>query len=294
MNIFKFTILSVFIVISHVKSKPLLSDFACTKYSQLGEDGVIEKIFEIIGTRSKVCVEFGATDGLYVSNTAHLWKDKNWKAILIEANAQSYEELKKNISNYNNCLPIHETVGNKELDSIEHILKKYNVTEEVDLMSIDIDGNDYYIFESLEKLRPRVIVCEFNPTIPLHLDVYAKYGNYFGCSAGSLIRLAHQKGYKLISIVNCNCFFVKEEEYNKFNNFETSFLALRHAYEINQKNIRRDRCLVHLVTGYDGKYVLIQEPGSFDGQSFTYGLSDRSYDGILEGNITTLSIRLLK
>ena len=61
-----------------------LSEHASNTYSQFGEDGIIEKIFQIIGVNSKVCIEFGAWDGFYLSNTANLWTN-GWKGILIEA-----------------------------------------------------------------------------------------------------------------------------------------------------------------------------------------------------------------
>lgn len=85
-------------------------------------------------------------------------------------------------------------------------MKNNNISKEIDLLSIDIDGDDYYIFESLETIRPRVIICEFNPTIPAHIDIYPKMGNYFGCSVAALNRIANTKGFKLVSILGVNCF----------------------------------------------------------------------------------------
>lgn len=89
--------------------KPRLLDFRKTIHSQFGEDGIIEKIFEIIGTTSKVCVEFGAWDGFFLSNTAALWT-KDWKGVLIEAEQNKFLALLDNVRNYS-CVPILAKVG---------------------------------------------------------------------------------------------------------------------------------------------------------------------------------------
>lgn len=92
--------------------KPRLLDFRKTIHSQFGEDGIIEKIFEIIGTTSKVCVEFGAWDGFFLSNTAALWT-KDWKGVLIEAEQNKFLALLDNVRNYS-CVPILAKVGIRE------------------------------------------------------------------------------------------------------------------------------------------------------------------------------------
>lgn len=200
-------------------SKQFLRDYKYDKYSQWGEDGIIQKIFECIGTTSKVCVEFGAWDGLKYANTAHLWRNLGWKAILIEADKNKYEDLLKNIAGYA-CIPVHAFVGTESHDSIDAILRNLRITEPIDLMSIDIDGDDYHIFDSIQKYRPRVIICEHNPTIPAEFDIYQEKGDYFGCSVGALIRVGESKGYKLVAATETNSFFVDKKYINKFNNFE--------------------------------------------------------------------------
>ena len=77
-----------------------LSDFGHNVHSQFGEDGIIEKVFQILGTTSKRCIEFGAWDGFHLSNTANLWT-KGWAGVLIEANSAKYRELVKNVQPYN-------------------------------------------------------------------------------------------------------------------------------------------------------------------------------------------------
>lgn len=246
------------------QEKESLSEYKENKYSQFGEDGIIEKIFEIVGTESKVCIEFGAWDGVHLSNTANLWKHKGWKAVLIESDEKKVRELKKNIKGYD-CIAIHKKVGFDPTDSLETILNKNQVVDPIDFLSIDVDGDDYYIFESLETLRPRVIVCEYNPTIPAEVDLYQQKGGYLGASASAIIRIAKSKGYELVAMTEPNCFFVREDLFHLFEEYETSLEALK-----------MTKFLRFLITDYAGRYKVVAHP------YFTqpYGVQSRLYENI--------------
>ena len=225
--------------------KMKLSSYASNIYSQWGEDGIVEKIFQIIDADSKVCIEFGAWDGFHLSNTANLWSNKGWKGILIEGDRARFDALQDNIANYD-CVCINAYVSKDGQDSLESILFKSGVVTHIDLLSIDIDGNDYHIFDSLNTLRPSVIICEYNPTIPAHYDVYQEYGNgSFGSSVSALLRVARVKGYILVGITDTNCFFVLDKYEDLFS-----------GYEIRLDKIRIDKYLSHLITSYGGDYVI--------------------------------------
>lgn len=225
-----------------------ISDYAMNVYSQFGEDGIIQQIFKTIGVRSKKCIEFGAWDGYNLSNTANLWT-KGWQGILIEGDIEKYNELSRNASKYP-CVCINAWVGYEGSSTLDSILMTHNLISDVDFLSIDIDGEDYYVFESLQLIKPRVISCEYNPTIPPWFDlVPAKNNKRFGVSAWSLMKLAERKGYKLISMTDTNCFFVAVEEFYHFSDYDTSF-----------ENLYTTKYLTYLISGYDGKYVLSQKP----------------------------------
>jgi len=228
---------------SDFPANPLLIDNGYNKYSQNGEDGVIEKIFGAIGTVSKICIEFGAWDGFHLSNTANLWT-QGWKGVLIEGDRRRFQELRANTRSYD-CVCINAYVTRGGGTRLEALLEKSGVVNTVDLLSIDIDGDDYYILQSLERLRPRLIICEYNPTIPAEIDLHADYGSDFGSSVTALIRVARDKGYELVALTDTNCFFVLGEEVAKLANFETRL-----------ENIRRDGQLVHLITSYKGDYAM--------------------------------------
>jgi hypothetical protein len=260
------------VFVSFLSAKPRLSEYKEDVYSQWGEDGIVTKIFEVIGTSSKIAVEFGAADGFAFSNTANLWtKDPSWRAYLIENNLISYKNLTVNVAPYP-CIPICRTVGISSTDSLEAILREYNVEPSIDILSIDVDGNESYIFETLGGLRPRVIICEYNPTLPAHLDIYAQYDNYMGCSVAALQRIAAQKGYSLIAITDTNCFFVLTEEFHLFSDYETDL-----------QRICINKYIRYLVTDYAGNYCIIGEKDFLD----PYGVNRPSAQ-LLQGEILVL------
>ena len=115
-----------------------LTEYKYNKYSQWGEDGIIEKIFSIVGTSEKTCIEFGAWDGFHFSNTANLWT-QSWKGILIEGKRKRYKELRKNTQGYN-CICINQYVEKEGKNKLENILRRNRIDHEIDLLSIDIDG----------------------------------------------------------------------------------------------------------------------------------------------------------
>src|SRR5262245_55898942 len=88
-----------------------LRRFAKNIYSQMGEDGILAEIFKRVGTRNKWCVEFGAWDGVFLSNTCNLIRHDDWSAVLIEGNAERCAKIKPNHSNSEKVFPICAKVG---------------------------------------------------------------------------------------------------------------------------------------------------------------------------------------
>ena len=185
-----------------------LSDYLSQICSQNGEDGVIEHIFDIIGNSSKFYVEFGATDGNWLSNTKHLREAKGWSGLLMDCD---YE---------NPLINLHKHTITAE--NINDLFEQYEVPADLDLLSIDIDGNDFYIWKALDKkYRPRLVVIEHNANYPPTQDMIIPYNpnhvwdgtTYFGANITALYNLARQKGYSLIYAEpsGCNLFFIPDE-----------------------------------------------------------------------------------
>jgi hypothetical protein len=199
---------------NNFNNKEYLSKYKYNNYSQHGEDGIIQTIFKYIGNEiNPWAIEFGAWDGFHLSNTAVLWSKFNWNTVLIEGNIDRFNDLIE-MSNQNSeylIYPINSMVSIEE-NSLESILINNNINRiDFDLLSIDIDSDDYYVFDSLNHLRPRVVVCEYNPTIPYYLDIYPEvHKNNMGCSVSSLIRIGLKKGkfYYLINHFNIILFHI--------------------------------------------------------------------------------------
>ncbi len=187
--------------------------------SQRGEDGVIEKIFSMLGGLNHWCVEFGAWDGKHASNTYNLIANKNWQGVLIEADPDKYKELLQTFQGNAGAHCINAYVNISGESSLDNILASTGIPETFDLLSIDIDGNDYHIWDSLKNYRPKVVVIEFNPSIPNDI-VFVQDQDFsmnHGCSLRALIELGKEKGYELVCAAPWNGFFVDRQYYELFN-----------------------------------------------------------------------------
>ncbi len=235
--------------------------------SQWGEDGVIAEIFKRIGTTSKVCVEFGAWDGKYLSNVWNLWHDKGWSAVLIESEKERIEQVAKEYKEFTKVQAVAAFVEPTGKNSLDAILDRTIQDIVPDLVSIDIDSDDYYIFENFHKHLSRVIVIEYNPTIPPHIELVQAPGQYFGASALAQLKLAHKKGYKLAYLTTTNLILVQDKEFSKLGIKEV---------ELTIDNFPKDT-VTYVMTGYDGTPVLDKRPPySFLGRQEDVG-QDKTY-----------------
>jgi hypothetical protein len=225
--------------------KPL-SGYARRTYSQNGEEGIITEILRRISkdfTLDRWCVEFGAWDGVYLSNTCKFIREDGYKAVLIEGNPEKISELEKNFPS-NEIEIICKYVDFEGVNSLDTILSETRIPSDFDFISIDVDGVDYHIFDSLKKYSPKIVCIEFNPSIPNMVD-YVQPRDFrvnHGSSAKALNRLAESKGYKLVSVLGYNLFFVKRE-------FLNSVLEASESLEL--LNPQGNDPLV-LFVGYDG------------------------------------------
>jgi hypothetical protein len=202
---------------------PDLENIGLLKYrknvtSQLGEDGIIEQIFKLIPSSNEFCVEFGAGNGFTLSNTFNLIKNFDWTGVLIEANKTRHEELVERYSDNENVYCIKEKVSFEGENTLDNILSDCMAPTDFELLSIDVDGNDYHIWNSLLEFKPKVVVIEFNPTIPNHVSfVQERNINVFqGSSLRAITELAKLKGYELICATEWNAFYVLKEYFSLF------------------------------------------------------------------------------
>lgn len=187
-------------------------------YSQNGEDGVIDWLFRQIEPRHRICVEFGAWDGRTLSNTFNLVKHNGWKAVYVEADARKFRALEKTAAAHPKIAPVHCLVAAAGDNSLDCILKRQNIPEDFDLLSIDVDGADYDIWEGMTRFRPALVVIEHNPWIPPGIEYIDRGAQTFmGSSATSLAGLAVTKGYGLLGCTFGNSFFLRNDIFNALN-----------------------------------------------------------------------------
>ena len=192
-----------------------LREFRRDVTSQRGEDGMIEKIFELIGATNRYCIEFGAWDGKLNSNTWNLLKNNGWKGLLIEASEWKFEELKTEYADQEGVTLVRGLVETEGENSLDVLLAQAGAPREPDFLSIDIDGMDWHIWNSVTDFAPRLVVVEFNPTIP-NDTVFVQDDDAtvsHGSSLLALVDLGKSKGYELVATTEFNGFFVKKDLY---------------------------------------------------------------------------------
>jgi Methyltransferase FkbM domain len=189
-----------------------LKKFAHNVHSQYGEDGIIEWIFSRIAPGNRTCVEFGAWDGRNLSNTFNLVAHRGWKAIYIEADPNKFSALMKTAASYSAITPVCSLVTSAGETALDNILTRHEAPEEFDILSIDIDGNDYDVWEASVRYRPRLVIVEFNPTFPADFRYIDRGGyGFIGSSGFAFAELASRKGYGLLGATATNLFFLRDD-----------------------------------------------------------------------------------
>lgn len=218
-------------------------------YSQYGEDGIIEKIFKIINPTNKIkwCLEFGAWDGVYLSNACNLIRNKGWSGVLIEPDKKRFGQLKENYRSNENAILINKFVNAEGGDTLDKILSKTKIPLNFDLLSVDIDGNDYHVWKSLRKYKPNVVIIEYNPTIPPNIEYIQTYDSKVnrGSSLLSLCILGKKKGYELIYATESNAIFILKKYIDQLGIFDNS-----------PEKLMPNKYLTYFFQLYDGTIVL--------------------------------------
>ena len=257
-SIVNFVLQKSFLEVLNV-TKPILLDkknnfninkFGIKIYSQNDEDGIILYIFKHIGIKTKKFVEIGVENGTEC-NTTNLLKNFNWKGIQIEGSKKLYNDakiqlkkvLEKKIKNLK-LLNIFVTKKN-----INQILKK-NCGKEIDLLSVDVDGNDFWIWKAINCVKPRLVIIEYNSFFGSNISATIKYNSkfiwnhrnnksYYGASLKALEKLGKQKKYILVGVDKngVNAFFVRNDlaKYINLKSKKTEEIFLDNKREIRNK-----------------------------------------------------------
>lgn len=214
---------------SHRASHANLSEYRRNGYAQTGEDGIIEYVFSIVNPRNKYLVDFGASDGDWISNSKYLRHHQNWTGLLMDGDYESTLRSNGSVK--------HEFVNSK---NIMNLFEKYSVPKDFEFLSIDVDGDDIYIFDAIDTdvYRPALVIAEYNPSLPNHLPLAIEEGksdyalnphdknipnfpHYHGCNIHAWWKVAERKNYKMLTTCGVNVILIANEHADKFSNYPT-------------------------------------------------------------------------
>ena len=203
-------------------------DYARNIYSQNGEDGIIQEVFDRLNITEGYLCEFGGADGISLSNTYNLFKNNsNFKAVLIEGDEEDYLRMENNLSGFEWVKTINKLVSPDpdSESSLNKILTKIpELTQEnFKFLSIDVDGLDYEIWKNFTAFKPSVVLIEVNSAYPPEKEVYPC--DPTGASAGIMVKLAKGKGYELVCHTG-NLLFVDEVLFSKMGISDNSLEKL--------------------------------------------------------------------
>ena len=189
-------------------------------YSQNGEDGVLLSLFSRIGTKDRRCVEIGGGIGSE-SMTANLTVNWGWSGLVIEGSADLSAKARRFFSQERAQVEVLN--GFVTAENVQDLLAHHGFSGKFDLLTIDVDGNDYWIWRALDSICPRVIVVEYNASFGLERSVTVPYRPdfavsrsqpwYHGASLRALTTLASERGYSLVGCdgMGVNAFFVNSD-----------------------------------------------------------------------------------
>ena len=200
-----------------------LNDYEFRVFSQWGEDGIIQHLIRSVDISTKYFVEFGVQD-YRESNTRFLLVNNNWSGLVMDASAENIQRIVNDLVYWAHDIKVARAFVTR--DNINDLLRENGVTGEIGLLSIDIDGNDFWIWRAIEVITPIIVVIEYNHRFGQQAAVTIPYKEkfdrtktahapiYFGASLQALCWLAHRKGYVFVgcSSNGVNAFFVRRDK----------------------------------------------------------------------------------
>ncbi len=225
-----------------------LRDAEFRVFSQWGEDGIIDWLVSRIPDIKKSFVEFGVQN-YRESNTRYLLMAQNWRGLVMDGSMAHIEDIRSQDVYWRHDLQAKCAFIDR--DNINCLIAESGLKGEIGLLSIDIDGNDYWVWQAIEVVSPAIVVCEYNAvlgdilplTIPYAADFYrtrSHHSNlYFGASIRALVQLGKSKGYVFVGTTStgCNAFFVRSDHASRItgelDELEAYPSSVREARDVN-------------------------------------------------------------
>ena len=202
-----------------------LKSYEFKVFSQWGEDGIIQHLTKVIDIDNKTFIEFGIED-FSESNCRFLLMKDGWSGFVIDGSGENIRTLRSSYYFWKHQLAAKERFITAE--NINDLLAESGFKPDIGILSIDIDGNDYYILKAIEHYSPRILVCEYNAVFGSRRAISVPYSNdfsrtaahysnlYWGASLSAMTYLANKKGYTLVGTnsVGGNAFYVRNDLMN--------------------------------------------------------------------------------
>ncbi len=199
-----------------------LRDVEMKVFSQFGEDGIIQYLIGRVPVPNDVFVEIGVED-YRESNTRFLLKHDNWRGLVVDAGAENVRTIREDrVSVHHDLSSVCAFVTR---ENINGIIRDAGISGDIGLLSLDIDGNEYWVWRALDAVSPRIVICEYNSLFGPDAAVTVPYNPafnyntahfsrlYFGASLAALCRLAEEKGYRFAGCTSAgnDAFFVRND-----------------------------------------------------------------------------------
>jgi len=201
-------------------------DVEFRNYSQNGEDGILWYVFSLVGTVNKTCVEICAGNGREC-NTANLIINHGWTGLLFDGDLDNVETGRRFYRKHPDTFtyPPKFVHGWVTAENVNELVAANGISGEIDLLSLDIDGVDYWIWKAIEAVHPRVVIAEIQAiwgsevsvTVPYAPDFRAEFiqgfGVYSGASLPAFVKMGRLKGYRLVGVqrYGFNAVFVRND-----------------------------------------------------------------------------------
>lgn len=204
------------------KSSKNIQDYEFKVFSQNGEDGIIQFLIQNTEIKNKTFVEFGV-ETYKEANTKFLLLNNGWSGLIIDGDKDAMEKIASSDLHWKYDL---KSIGNFiTKDNINKIIKSAGIEGEIGLLSVDIDGNDYWVFENIDCINPQILIMEYNSmfgdthkiSVPYDENFVRSqkhYSNlYYGASIAALCDIANKKGYDLVgsNSFGNNLFFIRHD-----------------------------------------------------------------------------------
>jgi hypothetical protein len=197
-------------------------DYEFKVYSQWGEDGIIDHLVNHVAIKNKIFVEFGV-ENYSEANTIFLLKHRQWGGLVIDGSSDNIDSIRQGNIFWRYDLSADCSFITKE--NINLIIKRNGIAGDIGLLSVDIDGNDYWVWDAIDIVQPRIVVAEYNSLFGVTATISTPYqanfyrtdahqsNMYYGASISALNYLATKRGYTLVAgnSAGNNVFFVRND-----------------------------------------------------------------------------------